>query len=172
MSNKNLYYKKMSFSPGQCHAARGLLNLSQSEVAEPAHVTAATLSQFERYGKAPGYNNLQAIRATLEAAGIAFIPANGGGPGVRLRELRSGCGTSETLFFPDLCRAARNILNMSQWDLAEAAGIARSTVAEFERGARVPISNNLQAMRDALEAAGVAFIEADGSAGPGVRLRK
>jgi transcriptional regulator with XRE-family HTH domain len=57
-------------------------------------------------------------------------------------------------------------------NLGEAAGLSRSTVTEFERGARVPTSDNLQAMRHALEAAGVTFIEADGSAGPGVRLRE
>jgi 6-phosphofructokinase len=35
-------------------------------------------------------NNVRAVIAALEAAGVEFIPANGGGPGVRLREGRSG----------------------------------------------------------------------------------
>lgn len=30
--------------------------------------------------------NLVAIRRALEAAGVEFIPENGGGPGVRLRQ--------------------------------------------------------------------------------------
>ena len=30
--------------------------------------------------------NEKAVRATLEAAGIEFIPQNGGGAGVRLKE--------------------------------------------------------------------------------------
>ncbi len=30
--------------------------------------------------------NMDAIRRTLEAAGIEFIPENGGGPGARLKE--------------------------------------------------------------------------------------
>lgn len=31
-------------------------------------------------------NNLIAIRAALEAAGVEFMDENGGGPGVRLRK--------------------------------------------------------------------------------------
>ncbi|NIA69873.1 helix-turn-helix transcriptional regulator [Pelagibius litoralis] len=73
---------------------------------------------------------------------------------------------------PDICRAARYLVNLSQQELAAAAGVARSTVAEFERGARVPVTDNVTAMRKALEAAGVTFIPADDAAGPGVRLRK
>jgi hypothetical protein len=34
----------------------------------------------------PYPNNLAAIRAALEAAGVEFIPENGGGAGVRLRK--------------------------------------------------------------------------------------
>jgi len=36
-------------------------------------------------GLAPAANDL-AVRRALEAAGVEFIDANGGGPGVRLRE--------------------------------------------------------------------------------------
>ena len=72
---------------------------------------------------------------------------------------------------PEQCRAARALLNWSQPDLAEAVGIARETIAHFERGARVPHPNNLSDIRAALEAAGVEFIPANGG-GPGVRLRQ
>lgn len=72
---------------------------------------------------------------------------------------------------PDQCRAARAIVRMTQTDLAKAAEIATQTVADFERGARNPIKNNLLAMRTTLEAAGVLFIDGDKTAGPGVRLR-
>ncbi len=68
------------------------------------------------------------------------------------------------------CRGARAMLNWSQAALAEAAKVARQTVVDFERGARTPYPNNLSAIRTALEAAGVEFIEENGG-GPGVRLR-
>lgn len=67
-------------------------------------------------------------------------------------------------------RAARGLLNWSQGKLAESAGVARATLAEFESGKRTPIANNLAAIRQALEAAGVIFIDQNGN-GPGVRLR-
>lgn len=70
---------------------------------------------------------------------------------------------------PDQCRAGRAIVNLSQSALAEAAGVARATLAEFETGKRQPISNNLEAIKSALESAGVEFIAENGS-GPGVRL--
>lgn len=60
---------------------------------------------------------------------------------------------------------------MSQKALAEAAGVVVSTVSDFERMAHIPYPDNLAAIRAALEAAGVTFIDGDDTAGPGVRLR-
>jgi transcriptional regulator with XRE-family HTH domain len=60
---------------------------------------------------------------------------------------------------------------MSQWDLADTAGIGRSTVADFERGAREPIPENLAAIRAVLEAAGIEFIPENGG-GLGVRFKR
>ncbi|MGI4797886.1 MAG: hypothetical protein ACRYG8_28330 [Janthinobacterium lividum] len=44
------------------------------------------------------------------------------------------------------------------------------TIVEFESGRRSPHANNLAAIRTALEAAGVEFIEQNGG-GSGVRLK-
>lgn len=63
------------------------------------------------------------------------------------------------------------MLGWTQTQLSEAASVARQTVVDFERGARTPYPNNLAAIRTALEAAGVEFIEENGG-GPGVRLRE
>lgn len=71
---------------------------------------------------------------------------------------------------PAQSRAARALLNWSQPQLAEASGTGVSTIRDFETGKRTPIANNLSAIRAALEAAGVIFIEQNGN-GPGVRLR-
>jgi transcriptional regulator with XRE-family HTH domain len=69
------------------------------------------------------------------------------------------------------CRGARAMLGWSQEALASASRISRPTIVDFERGARTPYANNLAAIRSALEAAGVEFIEENGG-GAGVRLRK
>ena len=70
----------------QCRAARGLVKLSQGELASAANVSRATLADFERGVRTPHPNNLAAIRRALEAAGVEFIDGNDGGAGVRLRD--------------------------------------------------------------------------------------
>jgi predicted transcriptional regulator len=56
-------------------------------------------------------------------------------------------------------------LGWSQADLVAAALVAQSTVADFERGTRVPMPNNMRAIRRALEEAGVRFVEYEGLTG-------
>jgi transcriptional regulator with XRE-family HTH domain len=68
-------------------------------------------------------------------------------------------------------RAARGLLGWSQAEAATAAKVGLSTVRNFETGKSTPIENNLIAIRRALEAAGVIFVDENGE-GPGVRLRK
>jgi DNA-binding transcriptional regulator YiaG len=72
------------------------------------------------------------------------------------------------------CRAARALLDMTQPDLAAAAGLGLSTVVDFERSRRQLSPEAQAALREALESAGIVF-QADGETvvgGPGVRLRK
>jgi ribosome-binding protein aMBF1 (putative translation factor) len=56
-------------------------------------------------------------------------------------------------------------LDWSQGDLASAAHVGLSTVRDFEKGRRVPIENNLSAMRAALEAKGIAFVDGEKTCG-------
>ena len=56
---------------------------------------------------------------------------------------------------PEQCRAARGWLSWSQRDLAKRAGVSASTIREFEAGRRVPIANNLKAIRTVFEDAGI-----------------
>jgi predicted nucleotidyltransferase/DNA-binding XRE family transcriptional regulator len=65
---------------------------------------------------------------------------------------------NEKFFSPETCRAGRALLRLSQQDLARQAGVARLTVADFERGARKPMAANLAAIQGALDAAGIDFL--------------
>lgn len=76
-------------TPAQCRAARGMLDWSQTELAQSANVGLSTLKNFESGRSAPMANNLAAMRSALEAAGVTFLAAGetvDGGPGVRLRK--------------------------------------------------------------------------------------
>jgi transcriptional regulator with XRE-family HTH domain len=65
---------------------------------------------------------------------------------------------SDTILTPRGVRAARALLAWKQSDLARAASVATSTVADFERGQRTPVANNATAIREALEAQGIQFL--------------
>jgi DNA-binding XRE family transcriptional regulator len=59
---------------------------------------------------------------------------------------------------PEQSRAARAWLDWSQEDLAKKAQVSLSTIRDFEKGRRTPIKNNLDAIRLALEMAGVSLL--------------
>jgi ribosome-binding protein aMBF1 (putative translation factor) len=59
---------------------------------------------------------------------------------------------------PEQSRAARGWLDWSQQELAKRANVSLSTVRDFEKGRRTPIANNLEALRRAIEVAGVQLV--------------
>ena len=69
------------------------------------------------------------------------------------------------------CRAARGLLDWTQQDLADRAGVGIVTVRQFEGAVNTPRRATVDVIRRALESAGVEFIDENGG-GPGVRLRK
>lgn len=71
----------------------------------------------------------------------------------------------------DQCRAARAFVEWTQDRLAEASGVAKKTIADFETGKRTPYDRTISDIQRALEAAGLEFIPENGG-GAGVRLRK
>ncbi len=72
-------------TPAQCRAARGLINWTQDDLAKAAEIGVVTVRHFESGKAEPRSATLVVIRQALEAAGVEFIPKNGGGAGVRTR---------------------------------------------------------------------------------------
>ena len=72
----------------QIRAARALIRWSAQELAEKTAVGVTTIRRAELTAGETKLTrvNDQAIRRVLEAAGVEFIDANGGGPGVRLQD--------------------------------------------------------------------------------------
>ena len=60
---------------------------------------------------------------------------------------------------PATCRAARALLDWSRETLAKASHVGLRTLVDFERGARGPHHSTREALRRALEAAGVQFLD-------------
>lgn len=73
-------------SPTQCRMARAALQIGVRELADLASVSAMTVTRFENGHSSGAPETLKAIQEALEAAGVQFIPENGGGAGVRLRK--------------------------------------------------------------------------------------
>jgi len=73
----------MDITPDQCRGARGLLDMTQSDLASKSGVSLGTVINFESGDRQPIRAVMEAIRKALEHAGIEFIPENGGGLGVR-----------------------------------------------------------------------------------------
>jgi transcriptional regulator with XRE-family HTH domain len=74
----------------QIAAARTLVGMTQPDLAMKANISVPTLKRMEASeGPAVGMaNNVAAVRAALESAGVIFVESNGEGPGVRLRKDR------------------------------------------------------------------------------------
>jgi transcriptional regulator with XRE-family HTH domain len=65
--------------------ARGALGWSARQLATAAAVGINTITRFEN-GSDTLASTVTKLRTALEAAGVEFIPENGGGAGVRLKK--------------------------------------------------------------------------------------
>jgi transcriptional regulator with XRE-family HTH domain len=76
----------------QVRAARALINWSQTKLADAAGVPVSLVERLDTEAVDPVADEaIDKLRAALEAAGVVFIPKNGGGGiGVRLREPLEG----------------------------------------------------------------------------------
>jgi predicted transcriptional regulator len=73
----------VTITAAQCRAARGLVDMSQADLAAAAVVTRGVIIDFEGGVRTPQKANLDAIQRVLEAAGVVFT--DGDEPGVKLR---------------------------------------------------------------------------------------
>lgn len=71
----------------QIRAARSLIGMKQVELAAASGVSTPTIKAVEAQKGAVSANTktVDGIQKALEAAGVEFIPENGGGAGVRLK---------------------------------------------------------------------------------------
>lgn len=72
----------------QMRMARAALGWGVRDLAEKAGITANTVTRIEN-GADAKQSTIDAMRSAFEAAGIEFIPENGGGAGIRFRERKS-----------------------------------------------------------------------------------
>jgi len=72
-------------TPEQCKMARAATGLNVRQLGEIAGISYTTVTRYENTGKA-NITTINKMKEALESAGVVFIPKNGGGPGVRLKE--------------------------------------------------------------------------------------
>ena len=80
--------KSYALSSAQIRAARALIRWSAVDLANASSVGVTTVRRAELTESETAMTSANdlAVRRALEAAGVEFIPANGGGPGVRLKK--------------------------------------------------------------------------------------
>jgi transcriptional regulator with XRE-family HTH domain len=156
-------------TPAQCRAARALLGITQSELAEAARLGLSTVVDFERGRRQVSGHAIKALKDALKRAGVAFS-----GAGVAFSSVSSSTYDNSTMTTPMTnaqIRMARAALNWTVRDLAEATGLHRNTITNIEIGRYAGDQKSLGRIATVLRKAGVDFIDENGG-GPGVRLRK
>jgi transcriptional regulator with XRE-family HTH domain len=161
--DRGFAYGESGVTPEQCRQARVLLNWNLTDLARASGCAYHTVRYVEAGRGQPRPGTLAAIRVAFEAVGVVFIDEVGEGPGVRLR--------NPAPLTPEQCLRARKLLGWTRVRLAGLAGCSDSAVRTFEAGQNISHGSTRQAIRAALEAVGIIFMEED-ERGPGVQLRK
>jgi len=78
----------MSVTPAQVKMARAALDWTVRDLAKATGLHRNTINNIEVGRHSGDAETLQKIERVLYAAGVEFIPENGGGEGVRLRKLQ------------------------------------------------------------------------------------
>jgi transcriptional regulator with XRE-family HTH domain len=171
-------------TPAQCRAARALLGITQSELAEAAGLGLSTVVDFEKERRRVSGQAVKAMHDALKSAGIAFngcgtavafSPGNGGSATIlgKLHHTAPKGKQKGRLISSAQIRAARALLRWSAQDLARESALGVNTIRRAEvaeENISLTVANEL-AIRRALEAAGVVCIDENGG-GLGVRFRE
>lgn len=73
---------------------------------------------------------------------------------------------------PNQCKAARELLEWKQGELANKSEVAQATIGSFERNERIPQPRTLKAIKSTFEAAGIEFENTDERCGITLLLNK
>jgi transcriptional regulator with XRE-family HTH domain len=71
---------------------------------------------------------------------------------------------------PNILRAARLLLSISQDELARSSGVSPSSIKRIEGGDRRVMISSVDALKQALEERGIVFLGATETLGPGFRV--
>ena len=77
--------KLYPITPGQCRAARALLDITQPALANLSGLGLSTVVDFEKSRRDVSREAVLSLQKALQEEGIQFIARDAGGPGVRLR---------------------------------------------------------------------------------------
>lgn len=72
-------------TPSQCRAARGLIDMRQTTLADLSDLSTVALNQFEGGKRLLKPEHRLAIRAALECEGVIFLDSEGTNQGVGVR---------------------------------------------------------------------------------------
>lgn len=123
-------------------AARDILELRQTDLAEATGVSVRTINRMERGIGLVGFERLGEIRSFLETHGVKFLEPSDEGDWCLVLPLRLApapimTSAQDRVYYPlpnAVFRAARVALGISQSELAQRAGLAHTTVRRIEKG--------------------------------------
>lgn len=61
-------------------------------------------------------------------------------------------------FTAEVCKISRQVLNISELELASLSNVKESTIKAFEAGTNTPITRNLEALKNAFEVKGISYV--------------
>jgi transcriptional regulator with XRE-family HTH domain len=178
--------------PEHILGARGLLDLSSSQLARDARIVPTDLHRFETGTllRLPDGTE-DRLRELLASRGVEIEHRDALGPCVflalgRVRnrkplkapdEARARMAVARAARFagaeqlsPAQCRAARALLNWTISDLAARAKVSSVTVSDFENKKKVPTKKSNEAMIRALVDAGISIWRSDDGAAESVKI--